>query len=194
MKKIVVGITGASGSLLAKKFIENLLKLNHEVNLILTDRGIQVFEYELDIKLNSFLESCKIFPGKLIHHDNNNMFSKLASGSSDFDALVVIPCSMGTLGKIANCIGDGLLVRTADVALKERRSLIVVARETPLSSIHLENMLRVTRAGGVVMPPMPSYYNKPETVSESADIFTGRLMRYLGIENNLHKSWGEEDE
>lgn len=194
MKKIVVGITGASGSILAKNLIINLLRLGHEVNLISTDKGKEVFKFELDESIDSFFKNCDLFPGKLISHDNNDMFSKLASGSSDIDAVVVIPCSMGTLGKIANCISDSLLIRTADVALKERKPLIIVARETPISSIHLENMLKLTNAGGVVMPPLVSYYNKPETIEESVDIFVGRLMRFIGIENQLHRTWGSSNE
>lgn len=193
MKKIVVGITGASGSILAKNLIINLLKLGHEVNLITTEKGKEVFEFELDENLDSFIKD-GIFPGKLIYHDNNDMFSKLASGSYDTDAVVVVPCSMGTLGKIANGISDGLLIRTADVALKERKPLVLVARETPLSSIHLDNMLKVTNAGGVIMPPMASYYNKPKSIEESVDIFIGRLMRFLNIENQLHRTWGSSNE
>ena len=122
------------------------------------------------------------------------MFANIASGSYKVDAMIVIPCSMGSLGKIANGISDNLMLRSADVAVKEKTPLILITRETPLSSIHLENMLKLSKLGAVIMPPVPSYYNKSKSLGESDDIFIGRVLNFLKIENSFHKVWDRNNE
>ncbi len=194
MKKIIVGITGASGSTLAENLIKKLLSLGHHVELILTENGLSVVEYELEKKIEDLIEEFKEISDEITHYSNNDMFSNIASGSYKVDAVIIIPCSMGTLGKIANGISDNLLLRSVDVAVKEKTPLILIARETPLSGIHLENMLKISRLGGVIMPPVPSYYNKPKSLKESDDIFVGRILSFLNIKNSHHRTWGTENE
>lgn len=194
MKKIIVGITGASGSTLAENLIKKLLSLGHHVELVLTENGLSVLEYELEKKFEDLIEEFKEISDEITHYSNNDMFSNIASGSYKVDAVIIIPCSMGTLGKIANGISDNLLLRSADVAVKEKTPLILIARETPLSGIHLENMLKISRLGGVIMPPVPSYYNKPKSLKESDDIFVGRILSFLNIKNSHHRTWGTENE
>jgi len=189
MKRIVVGITGASGSVLAKCAVEALLDLGHEVHLVFSKQGEKVFPFELEIEIETWIESLKPKKGRLILHDNENMFSRLASGSYSVDATMVIPCSMGTLARVAQGISESLLTRVCDVAIKEQRKLIMVIRETPLSSVHLENMLKLSKSGVLIMPPVPAFYHKPKTLEESIDLSVGRIIRMLGIENNLHEEW-----
>jgi 4-hydroxy-3-polyprenylbenzoate decarboxylase len=194
MKKIIVGITGASGSTLAENLIKKLLTLGHHVELVLTENGLNVLEYEIEKKFEDLLEEFKGISKEITHYSSSDMFSNIASGSYKIDAVIIIPCSMGTLGKIANGISDNLLLRSADVAVKEKTPLILIARETPLSGIHLENMLKISRLGGVIMPPVPSYYNKPKSLKESDDIFVGRILNFLNIKNSNHRTWGTENE
>lgn len=190
MKKIVVGITGASGSILGKYAVEQLLASGHEVHLVLTDQGKKVFPFELDISIaqwHASLPNSKHF----YLHDNDNLFSALASGSYPVDGTLIIPCSMGTLGKVASGISDSLLTRACDVAIKEKRNIVMVTRETPLSSIHLENMLKLSKAGVIIMPPVPSFYNKPKNLEESILHTVARVLGLLGIENSHKKEWGD---
>lgn len=196
MKKIIVGITGASGSIFAHRLIECLLELGHEVHLVATSNGEKVCAYELD---QSFKALIKHYQGislsqggqnsRLFIYDNEDLFSQIASGSYKTDAMVVVPCSMGTLARISQGLSDNLLNRAADVMIKEQRKLVLVTRESPLSSIHLENMLKVSRLGVVIMPPVPAFYNKPATLSESIDMSVGRILEIIEVENPHHKVW-----
>jgi 4-hydroxy-3-polyprenylbenzoate decarboxylase len=194
MKKIIVGITGASGSILAHRFIEALLFLNNEVHLVITPNGEKVCEYELEQSFEEMLEFYKKLGGKIYYYQNDDLFARISSGSYKTDAMVIIPCSMGTLGKVANGISDTLLTRTADVMIKEDRRLILITRESPLSSIHLENMLKLSRIGVTIMPPVPSFYNKPKNLEESISLTVGRILQNIDIENPYHKVWGESNE
>lgn len=194
MNKIIVGITGASGSLLAKRLVETLIELEYEVHLVTTENGMKVFEYEIGIPLASFTERLLNDGGKIVLHSGQNMFSPIASGSFDVQAMVVIPCSMGTLAKIAHGTSDHLLARAADVMIKEDKKLILIPRETPLSSIHLRNMLVLSEIGVVIMPPMPAYYTHAQTLLEVTDITVGRILEKLNIHNPLHRIWqGKND-
>ncbi|MDW7669176.1 MAG: UbiX family flavin prenyltransferase [Bacillota bacterium] len=194
MKKIIIGVTGASGSNLAENLIIKLLKLGHQVELVVTENGQNVLEYELEKKLQILLKEFRSISDKFKFYSNKDMFANIASGSYKIDAMIIIPCSMGSLAKIANGISDSLMLRSADVAVKEKTPLILVTRESPLSSIHLENMLKLSRLGVVIMPPVLSYYNKPKSLQESNDIFIGRILNFLKIENSCHKVWGSDDE
>lgn len=189
MKRIIVGITGASGSVLAKRAVEELLSKGHEVHIIFSAQGEKVFPFELDMSIESWLNSLEHLPGRVIAHDNENMFSRLASGSYSVDGTLVIPCSVGTISRVAQGNSETLLTRVCDVAIKEQRKLVMVIRETPLSSIHLENMLKLSRTGVIIMPPVPPYYHKPKTLEESVDLSVGRILRLLGVDSGLHEEW-----
>lgn len=194
MKKIVVGITGASGSIFGHRFIQILLTLGHEVHLVYTNNGLKVSEFELMKSADLLVSEYQELGGNLTVHSNHDLFSKIASGSFRTDAMVIIPCSMSTLGKVAHGISDNLMTRTADVMIKENRKLILVVRESPLSSIHLENMLKLSKIGVVIMPPMTSFYNMPSSLIESIDTTVGRILDKIEIENPYHKVWGESIE
>ncbi len=190
MKKIIVGVTGASGSVFAHKLIEALLELGHEVHLVYTDNGQKVTEFELDNSLTSLLEHYgQINRENLYLYENGDLFSRIASGSYGVDAMVIVPCSMGTLAKVAHGISEHLITRAADVMIKENRKLVMVTRESPLSSIHLENMLKLSKIGVVIMPPVPAFYNKPSTLEESILLSVGRILELLGIDNPHHRVW-----
>lgn len=192
MKRIVVGLTGASGSILAYTVIQKLLENGHEVHLVASTLGERVMAYELERRYQDILTDFKKNPNFVVH-DNDNLFASISSGSYLVDAMCIVPCSMGTLGKIAGGISDSLICRAADVTLKERRPLVLVIRETPLSGIHLENMLKLNRYGATIMPPVPAYYNKPKTV---ADIVTGsaaRILRTLGVIIDDYKVWSGDE-
>lgn len=180
--KIVVGITGASGSLYACSLLQVLQSLRVDVTIVLSEMGRRVMEYECGAtaqELSRFGEVC----------DNADLFSPIASGSCKYDGMVVVPCSMNTLGAMACGLGDTLLLRAASVALKERRKLVAVVRETPYSLVHIENMAQFTRAGGVVLPASPGFYNRPTEIWQLTESISCRILDTLGIENDLGNRW-----
>lgn len=189
MGRYIIGITGASGSVYAIKTLETLLGLSHDVHLVVTDNGAKVLAYEMEKDLAAYLKAFEPLPGTLVVYDNQNLFGAIASGSFPVDGMIIVPCSMGTLGKISGGMADTLLTRSADVMLKERRPLILAPRETPLSSIHLENMLKLQSAGADICPPMPAFYDKPKSIDELVSFSVGRLLMRLGIDASLHRSW-----
>jgi 4-hydroxy-3-polyprenylbenzoate decarboxylase len=182
--KLMVAVGGASGSLYARRLLETLAAAPDaaEVGLCFSVRGLEVWRHEIGGEPS--------FPFRRYAVDD--FASPFASGSALWDAVVAIPCSMGRLARIAHGVGDDLISRAADVALKERRKLVLVVRETPLSQIHLENMLAVTRAGAVVLPATPSFYFRPVTVEELADTVVARVLDQLGIVHSLQPGWAEE--
>ncbi|MBL4932848.1 MULTISPECIES: UbiX family flavin prenyltransferase [Clostridium] len=190
MKKVLIGITGASGSLYAKRLIEELVQKDIFVYIVASDNGKKVMEYETSINLESWVYSLKEKYKNIQLEDINNMFSNVASGSYKLDGVIIIPCSMGTLGEISNGISKNLIARAADVALKERRNLIIVPRETPFNTIHLENMLKLSKMGATILPAMPGFYHKPETLEDLVNFVIGKILDYLSIENDLFKKWG----
>lgn len=190
MKRIIVGITGASGSILAKGVISSLLEQGAEVHVVATKLGDEVFAYELDQSLDFYLSNLSaLYPDRITRYPIHGLFSPIASGSFDIDAMVVVPCSMGTLGKIAHGTSDHLLGRAADVCLKEKRPLVLVVRETPLSSLHLENMLSLSRNGAVILPPVPAFYNKPQDIDTLIKHSVSRILRSVGMTSPDHVSW-----
>lgn len=189
MKKIIVGITGASGSIYGKRLVEVLLENQIFVVLIATGNGKKVFSYELDLDFDQWSAKLKNKYEYFREEEVDNLFAGAASGSYSVDHVIIVPCSMGTMGQIANGISSNLLNRAADVALKEGRGLILVPRETPLHQIHLENMLKIARCGGTILPAMPGFYHKPETKEDLIDFVIGKILDYVKIENNLFQKW-----
>ena len=171
MSRYVLGVTGASGAIYATRTAMLLKRLGHNVSLIVTNPGREVVEYEGQAAL--FDTADKVFAV-------DDFFAECASGSADYAGMAVVPCSMGTLGRIAAGTSDNLLVRSADVCLKERRPLVIVPREMPYNLIHLENMERVTRAGAIVIPASPQFYSKPATVEELVDTVVAKILKHLG--------------
>ena len=189
MKKIVVGITGASGSIYAQRMIEVLVSQDITVHVISTDTGKKVFHYEIGIKLESWIsELQKTYPHVKLE-DNQNLFAGVASGSYGFDAVIILPCSMGTMAEISHGLSSNLLCRAADVALKESRDLIIVPRETPLNTIHLENMCHLSKVGAKIIPAMPGFYHHPQTMDDLINFVVGKVLSYLKIEHQLFKTW-----
>ncbi len=183
-KKIIIGITGASGAIYAHQLIHDiLLHKEYSIAVIYSANGKKVWNYELELPP---FESSE----QLIVYDNEDMFSPPASGSSNFDAMVVIPCSMGTLAKISNGISSNLICRAADVMLKEQKPLIIVPRELPYNLIHLNNMTKIIQTGGIVLPASPSFYNHPNNINELVKTVTDRILKYLNVPVNI-KEWGK---
>ncbi|OAQ41915.1 3-octaprenyl-4-hydroxybenzoate carboxy-lyase [Pedobacter psychrophilus] len=184
-KKIVVAITGASGSIYAKILLQKLDNLKDqikEVGIVMSDNAKDVWKFELED------ETYKNFDFKF--YDKNDFMAPFASGSAKFDTMIIIPCSMGTMGRIATGISNDLTTRAADVILKERRKLILVARDTPFSLIHINNMKTITEAGGIICPAVPSFYNKPKTIEEVAETVVNRVLDLAGLDNPSYR-WGE---
>ncbi len=198
MQRIVVGITGASGSIYGLRLVEELLRANQEVSLLLSSAGRQVLVYETGLQLDSNPESClrqlcdHFAAGESLKcYGMDDFFAPVASGWNAPDTVVICPCSMGTLGRIAAGLSDSLLERVADVALKEKKTLLLVPRETPFNQIHLQNLLRVSQAGGQILPAMPAFYHKPQSIEDLVDFVVGKILDNLGISHQLFSPWGE---
>jgi len=182
-KKIAIAVTGASGAIYAQVLLNKLSKIDGlELALVMSDNAKDVWKYELENEDYKKL-SIKEYAVK-------DYFAPFASGSSSFEALVICPCSMGTLGRIANGMSDSLITRAADVMLKERRKLICVVRDTPYNLIHIENMQKVTLAGGIICPASPSFYSLPKTFEEMAATVVDRVVGLLNIKIDSYR-WKE---
>ena len=185
-RKIIVAITGASGSIYAKLLLEKLQDLIDqmtEVAVVMSDNAKEVWRFELDN------EDYNNFPFKFFK--KNDFIAPFASGSAKYDTMIIVPCSMGTLGRIANGISEDLIGRAADVILKERRKLILVVRDMPFNLVHIRNMQTVTEAGGIICPAIPSFYSKPKTVEDVAMTVVNRVIDLAGLENKSFR-WSEE--
>ncbi len=196
---IAVAVTGASGPILGIRLIEELLKAGGPVHAVASEGAWRVIGHELgytksgSAPLTALVKKRAVAPVKLLaESDDEDLLSPLASGTTPLEALVVAPCSMKTLSAAANGYSDSLITRACDVALKERRRLVLVARETPLSAIHLENMLKLARAGAFVLPPAMAFYTRPKTLSDMTDFVVGKILNTVGVEHSLFKSWGEQ--
>lgn len=199
IRHFIVAMTGASGAVYGLRLIGELLRAGERVSLIVTDAGRQVLRHEtgLDWSGNDLERQRRVRE----HFSSiavdcialHNFFSGVASGSAAADGMVVIPCSMGTAGRIAAGLSGNLLERAADVMLKERRPLLLVPRETPFNTIHLENLLRLSRAGAVILPAMPGFYHGPQTIDDLVDFVVGKVLDQLAVEHNLFKRWGGKE-
>jgi 4-hydroxy-3-polyprenylbenzoate decarboxylase len=184
--KILVAITGASGALYAQRLLDNLDPRRHEIHVVQSNYAQQVIVEELPQGLK--------LPEGVKSHSLKSMNAPFASGSNPPDAMVVIPCTMGTMGRIAHGYSEDVLLRAADVTLKEKKKLILVPRETPLSLVHVKNMELLLLAGAVILPANPSFYSGARTIVELADTVVSRVLDHLGIENKLAPRWSEEKE
>ena len=187
MKRIIVGITGASGVIYGVRTLEALAKLGVETHLVISDSGVR----NMVIESGYTIDELKAMASYV--HDFHDVSASIASGSYRVDGMIVSPCSMKTLSAIANSYNENLLVRAADVNLKERRKLVLIVRETPLHEGHLELMMRVTRMGGVIMPPVPAFYHMPKTIDDIVNQTVGKTLDCFGIEANLFDRWGKAE-
>ena len=196
----ILAVTGASGCVYAVRLAEELLKRGNDIDLIVSPSALLVFGHELGAKVEG--ESLKkteenfkgllnkdSLKGSLTLHEYTDIASKLSSGSALKKNMLIVPCSMGTLGRIASGLSGNLIERAADCAIKENGNLTLVPRETPLSAIHLENMLKLSRLGVKIIPAMPGFYNKPESIEDMVNFVIGKVLDSLGIENDLFKRW-----
>jgi flavin prenyltransferase len=182
--KLVVAITGASGALYAQRLLDNIDHHQHEVHVVLSNYARSVIVEELP-------EGLKL-PDHVTSHNLKSMNAPFASGSNAPDAMVVIPCSMGTLGRIAHGSSEDLLLRAADVVLKERKKLILVPREAPLNLVHIKNMELLVLAGAIILPANPTFYARPASVTELVDTVVARVLDHLGLAHSLGSRWKEE--
>jgi flavin prenyltransferase len=184
--RILVAITGASGSLYAQRLLDNLDPKQHQVHVVLSQYAPAVIAEELPQGLR--------LPAGVTLHNVRSMNAPFASGSSAPDAMVIIPCSMGTLGRIAHGYSEDVLLRAADVVLKERKKLILVPRETPLNLIHVKNFELLIHAGATILPANPSFYARPQSIEQVVDTVVARVLDHLGIPNQLTPRWAAEKE
>ncbi|MGC8796352.1 UbiX family flavin prenyltransferase [Thermodesulfovibrio sp.] len=187
MEKLILAITGASGIIYGIRLLEEISK-NFEVLVILSSSAIKVMEHETEIKsLHEFKE--KFRDPNIKIYSENQIDASVASGSYKTRGMFIVPCSMKTLSAIATGYADNLITRAADVIIKEGRRLIISPRETPLSAIHIENMLKLARIGVIIVPPMPAFYHNPQTIDDMVNFIVGKLLDSMGIENNLYRRW-----
>jgi len=187
MKRIIVGITGATGVIYGIRLLETLKELNVELHLIISSEAENIIKLETSYTLDKVQKlTDKVYKVK-------NIASAVSSGSFMTDGMVIAPCTIKTLSGVANSYSDNLIVRAADVALKERRRLILVVRETPLHKGHIDLMSRVTDMGGIILPPMPAFYHNPKTINDIIDHTTGKILDLLDINHSLFRRWEGTD-
>ena len=199
MKTITLALTGASGMPYGMRLLECLLQGGQRVHLVYSQAAQIVAKQELKLVLPTRPQDAErelnarlgAFSGELHVYGRDDWYAPMASGSNPGDAMVICPCTMGTLAKVATGISDDLIARAADVMLKEKRTLILAPREMPFSVIHLENMLKLAQAGAVIMPPNPGFYYQPGSVQDMVDFVVARMLDHLGVANTLLPRWGE---
>lgn len=180
---IIVGITGASGVVYGIRVLEALKELNIETGLIISDAGKTVIQYEDEKTVEEVIALADNY------YEFHDLTASINSGSFRFDGLVIVPCSMKSLSSIANGYSDNTLTRVADVALKEHRKTVIVPRETPLRTVHIENMLRLSKEGAIILPAMPAFYSESETINNQVNFIVGKILDSLKIENDIYKRW-----
>jgi 4-hydroxy-3-polyprenylbenzoate decarboxylase len=193
-KRFAVCFSGGSGIAYGLRLVEVLLQQGHEVHLCVTDAAVRVLVHEAGVALDAVRpDLAGLFQAplrnRLVVHELDAVDAAPASGSAQIAAVVIVPCSMGTLARIAHGFSTNLVERAADVALKEGRPLVVVPRETPLSVLHLQNLLEIARLGAIVLPAMPGFYHRPKTVADVVDFVVGKILDRLGVEHSLVRRW-----
>ena len=184
MKRIIVGMTGATGAIFGIRLLEVLADTDVETHLVISNWARKNVEHETSVSVDKLLElATEVYSA-------DNMGARISSGSFRTDGMVVVPCSMRTVAAIAQGNGDHLVHRAADVILKERKKLVLVARETPLSDIHLENLLKLSRMGTTILPPVPAFYNHPKTLDDMVNHIVMRILDQFGISTDLARRWG----
>lgn len=183
--RLIIGISGSSGIVYGIRLLEILKALPIETHLVVSKAGQLTRAYETELSLNELKALADVY------HPCTDIAASIASGSFKTLGMIIAPCSMKTLGEIAHGISSNLLTRAADVVLKERRRLVLLPRETPLSLIHLQNMTTITQAGGIICPPVPAFYNKPQSIDDLVNDTVGRLLDLFDIDNDLVHRWGE---
>jgi len=193
MRRFVVGVSGASGIVLASRLIAVLTGLGHAVELVMSQNALYTATVELGKKYNTAVKFVGHFPlssQKLITlHSIHDVGCSISSGSYPVDGMIIIPCSMTTVAAISIGLGDNALRRAADVSLKEKRPLIIVPRETPLSELHLENLLKLSKLGAIIVPPVPAWYNEPKSLEDVENFIVGKVLDSLRIDHQLYKRW-----
>ncbi len=201
MPSCIAAVTGASGAVYGIRLIEELLERGYRIDLLVSPSGEILLEEELGLDVRgrdagkavlSFLRTRRKGArqrGSIKFYSAGDLTAPIASGSSVKERMIICPCSMGTLGRIASGVSGNLIERAADCVLKERGELILVPRETPLNSIHLENMLKLSRAGAVILPAMPGFYPKPRTIDDAVDFVVGKVLDVMGVKHRLFKRW-----
>jgi flavin prenyltransferase len=198
MATYTIAITGASGAPYAYRLLQVLIEAGHSMYLSISGDGLLILNDETNLQLKgaetdiqyALEKHFKAREGQIAYFDEDNMYAPIASGSARVDAMIVIPCSMKTLASMANGFASNLIERAADVMMKEKRPLIIVPRETPLSAIHLRNMLTLAEAGCRIIPAMPAFYQHPKEISGLVDFIVGRVLDNMGIANDLSPRWG----
>lgn len=187
-KKTIIAITGASGSIYAERLLDKLNALYSQIDtcaVVFSSTALEIWKYELGTSPDDL-------SGNFTIYDKNDFYAPFASGSAGYDSMIIIPCSMGTMGRIASGVSDDLITRAADVILKERKRLILVIRENPYNLIHLKNMTLLTEAGAVIAPATPSFYSNPKTVDDLVDTVLDRILGLAGFENSGFKWRGKK--
>lgn len=198
MSTYTIAISGASGAPYAHRVLQALITGGHNVYLCISGDGLSILNDETALKLKgsetdiqyALEKQFEAKEGQITYYDENYMYATIASGSVKVDAMAVIPCSMKTLASIANGFASNLIERAADVMIKEKRKLVIVPRETPLSAIHLRNMLTLAELGCHLVPAMPAFYHHPKRISDMVDFIAGRVLTSMGVENDLAPTWG----
>lgn len=196
--KVTVAVTGASGAPYAMRLLECLLAANYQVYLLFSSAARVVFDTEINVKVPANPEAATQFfskhfnaqPEQLTVFGKEQWFSPVASGSAAPKQMIVCPCSTGTLAAISQGMSDNLIERAADVVIKERGQLILLPRETPFSTIHLQNMLQLSQAGVTIMPAAPGFYHNPQSINDLVDFMVGRILDHLGIDQKIMPRWG----
>ncbi len=198
MSNIITAITGASGAIYAKRLIQVLNKSGHHQTILISDPARDVLKHELGISLPPSNEEVKdiignswelAYPETIRCEDVSKYHSTIASGSAAAEAMVVIPCTMGSIARFSQGISSNLIERSFDVMLKENKKVIVVPRETPLNQIHLRNLLDLAQLGVDIIPAMPAFYHHPQSIMDIVDFVVGRVLEHLGVEHSLYKKW-----
>jgi 4-hydroxy-3-polyprenylbenzoate decarboxylase len=181
--RIIVGITGSSGAIYALSLLKVLGDLGVERHVVASDMGLKVLQHECGVSLAELKSYSDVF------HDNRNLASSISSGSFETHAMAVVPCSMKTLAAVSCGYTESLLVRAADVCIKEKRPLILLPREMPYSALHLENMLKLAKLNVTILPPCPAFYHHPQTLTDLVKFVVGKIIDQLGLTHNLYQRW-----